>query len=73
MSRRIVPLVLLFAVVVMMLVVDRDQADPSATIDPDEIGAAHALPVAPAQGALSSTWFCAGGTTQDMGSPTTRS
>lgn len=63
MTRRLPVLVLLVAFVVAGVVLDRDPARveevATATVSSSD------FPMAPAQGALASTWFCAGGTADE--------
>lgn len=64
MSRRVAVLVLLVSLVVGGFVLDRNSTDErevttAADVDPT------AFPMAPADGALTSTWFCAGGTADE--------
>ncbi|HEU5083796.1 MAG TPA: hypothetical protein VFU14_10690 [Acidimicrobiales bacterium] len=66
MSRRVAVIVLLLSLVGLGLVLDRAAEDDAAvatapTVEPTE------FPMAPADGALSSTWFCAGGTADEEG------
>ncbi|MFP5322143.1 MAG: hypothetical protein ACLGIC_09890 [Acidimicrobiia bacterium] len=65
MTRRLPVLVLLAAVVVAGFVLDRTDGDDAA-VATGEV-AATSFPMAPAEGAVASTWFCAGGTADEEG------
>lgn len=63
MNRRLPVLVLLVAFVVAGVALDRDGGD-DATVASDAVATSE-FPMAPSPGALSSTWFCAGGTADE--------
>ncbi len=63
MTRRLPVLVLLVAFVVAGVVLDRD-ADRDEEVAAATVSASD-FPMAPAEGALASTWFCAGGTADE--------
>lgn len=65
MNRRLPVLALLAAFVVAGIALDRD-ADRGAEVAVASVSASD-FPMAPAQGALASTWFCAGGTADEEG------
>jgi len=64
MSRRVAVIVLLLSLVGLGLVLDRT-ADDDETVVAAPTVAPTEFPMAPADGALSSTWFCAGGTADE--------
>jgi len=64
-NRRLPVLVLLVSVVVAGFVLDRTQDDGMVAVARDV--SPTDFPMAPADGAVASTWFCAGGTADDEG------
>lgn len=66
MRNRLPVLVILLAVVVGGIVVDRTR-DAEEAVDVVAEVAATSFPMAPADGAVTSTWFCAGGTADEEG------
>lgn len=66
MSRRVAVIVLLLSLVGLGLVLDRAAEDDAAVATAPTVAPTE-FPMAPADGALSSTWFCAGGTADEEG------
>jgi hypothetical protein len=62
-NRRVPVLVLLAAFVVAGVALDRDR-DPATEVTAAEVAPSE-FPMAPGEGALTSTWFCAGGTADE--------
>lgn len=65
MNRRVAVVVVLVGAILAALVVDRAGEDDAAVESTPAVPDASVFPIAARPGALSSTWFCAGGTADD--------